>query len=67
MLEQKIVPWNVRMPAGMRDQIKIRAAINRRSMNAEIVHCLDRALGAQDEKGPAEGATSPSRVTHQPS
>lgn len=61
--EEKYV---VRMPPGMRDQIKINAAVNRRSMNAEIVHYLDRALAAQNKKGPAEAATSPSHVTENP-
>ena len=53
----------VRMPEGMRDRIREKAAENRRSMNAEIVHYLDRALAVQNEKGSAEAATSPSRVT----
>lgn len=57
----------VRFPHGMRDRIRERAAANRRSMNAEIVHYLDRALAAQQEaKGSAEAPTSPSHVTHQP-
>lgn len=56
----------VRLPDGMRDRIRERAASNRRSMNAEIVHYLDCALGAQEEKGPAEAATSPSHVTENP-
>lgn len=54
---------NLRLPDGMRERIRERAAENRRSMNAEIVHYLDRALAAQNEKGPAEAATSPSHVT----
>ena len=57
----------LRLPDGMRARIRERAAANRRSMNAEIVHYLDHALAAQTEiKGPAEAATSPSHVTHQP-
>ncbi|CAN7626001.1 Arc family DNA-binding protein [Aminobacter sp. LjRoot7] len=55
----------IRFPDGMRERIRERAAANRRSMNAEIVHYLDRALDAQEAKGPAEAATSPSHVTHQ--
>lgn len=67
MTPQKHEPLSVRLPQGMRDRIRERAAENRRSMNAEIVHYLDRALAAQLEaKGPAEAATSPSHVTHQP-
>lgn len=33
----------VRLPLGMRDKIADRARINSRSMNAEIVHRLERA------------------------
>lgn len=50
----------VRMPNGMRDRIKAAAAINRRSMNSEIVLHLERALRSENENGPAEAATSPS-------
>ncbi|WP_406873315.1 Arc family DNA-binding protein [Aminobacter sp. P9b] len=64
-MKSKSQPLNVRLPHGMRDRIRQRAAANRRSMNAEIVHYLDCALGAQEAKGPAEAATSPSHVTHQ--
>lgn len=35
----------VRLPNGMRDRIKELAATNRRSMNAEIVHHLEKAIG----------------------
>lgn len=39
---------NLRLPSGMRDRIKVAAALNRRSMNAEVVFRLERfeALGA---------------------
>lgn len=57
----------IRLPDGMQDRIRERAAANRRSMNAEIIHYLDRALAdRQEAKGPAEAATSPSHVTHNP-
>lgn len=56
----------LRLPDGMRDSIRERAAANRRSMNAEIVHYLDCALSVQEAKGSAEAATSPSHATHQP-
>lgn len=39
----------VRLPEGMRDRIREHAKANRRSMNAEIVHYMDRALAAQPE------------------
>jgi plasmid stability protein len=35
----------VRLPQGMRDQIRCRAAANRRSINSEILHCLDQVVG----------------------
>lgn len=59
-LEEQI---NIRLPEGMRDRIRARAAANRRSMNAEIVHCLDLLLEASERKGSAEAATSPSLIT----
>lgn len=34
----------LRMPDGMRGQIKIQAAKNRRSMNAELVLIIERAI-----------------------
>lgn len=57
----------VRLPSGMRDMLRQRALASRRSMNAEIVHYLDRALAAGDEKGPAEAATSPDLEPTNPS
>lgn len=56
----------IRLPAGMRDRIRSNAEANRRSMNSEIVHYLDRALAAEEKKGPAEAATSPSRGSSNP-
>jgi plasmid stability protein len=35
---------NIRLPDGLRDHLKTRAAENRRSMNAEVVFHLERAL-----------------------
>lgn len=55
----------VRLPDGMRDRIRERAAANRRSMNAEIVHYLDCALGAQEAKDPASVGALPGRDHHQ--
>lgn len=57
---------SLRLPVDIRDRIRERAAASRRSINAEIVHCLECVLGAQDEKGPAEVAASPSHVTANP-
>lgn len=56
----------VRLPDGMRDRIRVNAEANRRSMNSEIVHYLDRALAAEEAKGPAEAATSPSHGPSNP-
>ena len=44
--EEKFV---VRLPAGMRDRIAIKARVNSRSMNAEIVHRLERATELEVE------------------
>lgn len=38
----------MRFPAGLRDRIKAAAAQNRRSMNAEMVFHLERALSSAD-------------------
>lgn len=57
-----IEPFTVRLPLGFRQRIRASAEINRRSMNAEIVYHLERALGAPEE-GAAEDTTSP-RLCH---
>jgi plasmid stability protein len=41
----------LRMPDGMRDQIKIEAAKNRRSMNAEIIERVEKTLKYPDLDG----------------
>lgn len=56
----------VRLPDGMRESIRQRAAANRRSMNQEIVHYLDRALAAGKNEGPAGAPTPPSPDHQQP-
>lgn len=57
----------VRFPPGMRDRLRARAAANRRSMNSEIVHVLDRALAAgEEENGPAAVAPAPSHGPNNP-
>lgn len=56
----------IRIPTGMRDRIRANAEANRRSMNSEIVHYLDRALAAEEAKGPAEVAASPSHGPNNP-
>lgn len=67
MTHPKHDPFSIRLPIGMRDRIRTNAEANRRSMNAEIVHYLDRALAGEPEaKGAASGATDPRHVTNQP-
>jgi hypothetical protein len=56
---------NLRLPNDMRERIRERAKVSRRSMNAEIVHYLDRALADQNEKSPPEAAEHEG-VTHDP-
>lgn len=41
--------FQIRLPGGMRDEIKIIAAKNRRSMNAEIICALDEWLSRVKE------------------
>lgn len=47
---QKQDQMQIRLPDGMRDRIKVEAARNHRSMNAEIIHQLKRAYNAENEK-----------------
>ena len=54
----------VRFPDGMRHLIKERAVKNRRTMNAEIIYCIEQQLEAE-KKGVTEAATS-SRHVQQP-
>lgn len=46
-------PYGLRMPQGMRGQVKAMAAVNGRSMNSEIIYHLKKALaeaeGLEDE------------------
>ncbi len=49
----------LRVPLEMREAIRRRAVANRRSMNAEIVHYLDRALAAGENESPATAPTVP--------
>ncbi|CDN92506.1 Arc family DNA-binding protein [Agrobacterium tumefaciens] len=40
-------PFQLRLPEGMREKLKARAAANRRSMNSEILVCLEKAVGSE--------------------
>ena len=52
----------VRFPDGMRHLIKERAVKNRRTMNAEIIYCIEQQLEAEKEKGVTEVAASSRHV-----
>lgn len=43
--------------AGVRQQLKARAALNRRSLNAEILCLIDAGLKAQKENAPLVAAS----------
>lgn len=58
-MRQVAEKYIIRLPDGMRDRIRRRAEHNRRSMNSEIVHYLDRALAAENENGPAATGIAP--------
>lgn len=47
----------VRLPEGMRNILKVRAASNNRSMNAEIVAILSAAIGDESSLGAASVET----------
>ncbi|GLK78045.1 hypothetical protein GCM10008171_32990 [Methylopila jiangsuensis] len=51
----------LRFPDGMRNRIKVRAAVNRRSMNAEIILMIETVLGqsTQTTAGNSLQATDP--------
>lgn len=63
---RKADQYPLRMPEGMRDRLSKRAEVNRRSLNSEIIHVLDRALAAENEKGPAATAIAPDLNTTHP-
>lgn len=50
--------YTVRFPAGVRPEIKARAAINRRSLNAEIIFLLECALHGVNSDGVMSLTTS---------
>lgn len=56
------VQVNFRMPAELRDRIKAAAEKNSRSMNAEIVHALEKAFIS--EKNSDEDKNMPARSIH---
>lgn len=45
--------FNLRLPDGMRDALKGKAERNRRSLNAEIIVCIEKALADETQKADA--------------
>jgi plasmid stability protein len=68
-MEKKMYPsetadkFVVRLPQGMRDRIKVKAATTRRTMNSLIIHALDRALAADENESPAAIGVAPGSVS----
>lgn len=56
----------VRMPIELRDRLRDSASDNRRSLNSEIVHVLDRALAAEKAKDPASVGALPGHGSNNP-
>lgn len=50
-MHQAMEKYTLRLPDGMRARLRRAAEHNRRSINSEIVHYLDRALRAQEASG----------------
>ncbi len=46
--------FNLRLPDGMRATLKQKAEENRRSLNAEIIVCIERALTGSHETKKAD-------------
>ncbi|MBY3268642.1 Arc family DNA-binding protein [Rhizobium laguerreae] len=42
--------FQLRLPQGLRERIKEHAERNRRSLNSEIIVCLEKALGSTSEE-----------------
>ena len=57
--------YPLRMPEPLHDKIKVRAKNNRRTINNELLFCIEQQLEAEKEKGVTEAATS-SRHVQQP-
>ena len=46
--------YNISFPPGMRERIKVEAKTNHRSMNAEIVHRLQKSFKDQEQNNPRD-------------
>lgn len=47
--------FSLRIPASLRERVRISAAVNRRSVNAEMLVLLERALPAENKTAEAVG------------
>lgn len=45
-------PFQLRLPDDMREKLRSRAAANRRSLNSEILVCLEKAVASTTEGEP---------------
>lgn len=54
----------LRFPPGLRERVKQSASVNHRTMNAEMIHHIEAALGK--EKGPAATAIAPDHGSTHP-
>lgn len=50
--------YPLRMPQFLHDAIKVKAKNNRRTINNELLYCIEQQLEAEKEKGVTEAATS---------
>lgn len=47
----------IRLPEGMRDRIRQNAEANRRTMNAEILHYIDKAMASETKTTTKQGSS----------
>lgn len=45
--------FKLRMPGGLSEKLKARAAANRRSLNSEILVCLEKAVASEAKEDAA--------------
>ena len=56
---KKMKAFTIRIPSDLHDQIEARAAINRRTKNAEIIHILETAIDEQVARDLATAKSGP--------
>jgi len=45
--------FQLRLPPDLRDKLKVRATVNRRSLNSEILVCLEKAVASEAKEDAA--------------